>query len=223
MKTHKYLPILSGIFTANLILSTVLNAKIIMIFGYAFPAGILTFPISFLFADALTEVYGYSATRKVIWTGFAIQIFAAISVWAAIRLPSAAFWSNQAAFATTLGQVPRIVVASIIAYFGGEFCNSYVLARSKIGSEGKNMWVRFVTSTMAGEAVDTLVFMTIAFLGVFPPGSMLTLFVTSWLLKVIWEIVALPVSVPVVRWLKNKENEDYFDRGTNFNPFHVSE
>lgn len=223
MKSYKYLSIFAGIFTAVLIISNILNTKLFILFGFAFPAGILTFPISFLMADALTEVYGYAPTRKIIWTGFGVLIFMAIMSWVAIKLPAAGFWQNQSAFTTILAQVPRLVFASILAFWFGEFANSYVLAKSKVKTEGKGMPVRFITSTVAGQAVDTVVFMGIAFTGIYPPGAMLTLFLSSWALKVIWEIIALPISIPFVRWLKKAEQEDHFDRGTNFSPFTLEE
>lgn len=221
MKNRKYSTLIAGIFTATLVVTNILNTKIFVFLGFAFPAGILTFPLSFLAADALTEVYGYRVTRQVIWSGFAALIFMAASAMIAIQLPPASFWELQTSFAAVLNQIPRIVVASILAYWMGEFCNSYVLAKSKVRTEGKGMWLRFVTSTMAGQGIDTVVFMTIAFLGIYPPSAMLTLFLSSWVFKVCWELVALPVSVPFVRWLKAVESEDYFDRHTNFNPFTV--
>jgi uncharacterized integral membrane protein (TIGR00697 family) len=222
MRNYRYLNLITGVFTATLVITNVLNTKIFMFFGFAFPAGILTFPLTFLAADALTEVYGYRVTRQVIWSGFCALLFMVLACVVAIQLPAASFYQLQAAFASILNQVPRIVVASITAYWCGEFCNSYVLARSKVRSEGKRMWLRFITSTMAGQAVDTVVFMTIAFLGVYPPAAMVTLFVSAWLFKVMWEIVALPISLPFVTWLKKAEREDYFDRSTNFTPFSIS-
>lgn len=223
MKSYKYLSIFAGIFTAVLIISNILNTKLFVLFGFAFPAGILTFPISFLLADALTEVYGYAPTRKIIWTGFGILVFMALMSWIAIRLPGASFWPNQTAFATLLAQVPRLVFASILAFWCGEFANSYVLAKSKVRTQGKGMAVRFITSTMAGQAIDTVVFMGIAFTGIYPAGTMLTLFLSSWVLKVAWEVVALPISIPFVRWLKKAEQEDHIDQGTNFSPFRLEE
>lgn len=220
-RTFRYLHIIAGLFTATLIVTNLLNAKIFAVLGFAFPAGIITFPLAFLAGDILTEVYGYSTTRSVIWTGFASIAFMAGVGVAAIHLPAAGFWHNQPAFEAVLAQEPRIVLASFLAYFAGEFCNSYILAKFKVLTRGKGMWLRFVSSTVGGQAIDTLVFMSVAFLGVFPAGAMLTLFISSWIFKVSWEIVALPVSLPITRWLKRQEDEDYFDRDTNFNPFHL--
>jgi uncharacterized integral membrane protein (TIGR00697 family) len=210
---------IAGVFTATLVITNILNTKIFLFFGFAFPAGILTYPLSFLAADALTEVYGYRVTRQVIWSGFAGLVFMVLATVVAIALPAASFWQLQTSFESILTQIPRIVVASILAYVSGEFCNSYVLAKSKVRLDGRLMWVRFVLSTMAGQAVDTIVFMGIAFIGVYPPSDLLTLFISAWVFKVAWEIVALPVSVPFVRWLKSVEHEDYLDKNTNFTPF----
>ena len=225
---YKYLTLIVGLFTATLVITNLLNTKLFMLFGFAFPAGILTFPLAFLVADILTEVYGYSATRRVIWTGFASLILMAVATLVADSLTPAPFWPHQEAFSALLRQVPRIVAASMLAYWAGEFTNSYVLARSKArtarntGTPRTGMPLRFVTSTMAGQAVDTLVFMTIAFLGVYPRDAMLTLFLSSWAFKVIWEVIALPVSVPLVSWIKKAENEDHVDTNTNFSPFALS-
>ena len=222
MNRYKYLSLIGGIFTATLVITNLLNTKIFVLWGFSFPAGIITFPLTFLAADALTEVYGYKVTRQVIWAGFASLLFMVAAVTTAVALPPAAFWTGQAAFASVLAQVPRIVTASILAYWSGEFCNSYVLAKAKVRSGGSFMGARFIGSTMVGQAVDTLVFMTIAFLGVFPPGEMLTLFISSWVFKVLWEIIALPVSIPFTNWLKRVEQEDVYDKETNFTPFSMS-
>jgi queuosine precursor transporter len=163
MRNHKFIPFIAGAFTATLVITNILNTKIFVFVGFAFPAGIITYPISFLAADILTEVYGYRVTRQIIWSGFAALLLMVATAIMTIHLPAAPFWQLQSSFESILAQVPRIVVASILAYWTGEFCNSYVLARSKIRTEGRGMWLRFVLSTMAGEAVDTLVFMTVAF------------------------------------------------------------
>jgi uncharacterized integral membrane protein (TIGR00697 family) len=219
---YRYLHVIAGLFAATLVLTNFLNAKIFAVFGLSFPAGIITFPLTFLAGDILTEVYGYSKTRSVIWTGFVAIAFMAIMSVAAIHLPPASFWPSQTAFVAVLAPIPRIVLASFTAYLAGEFCNSYILAKFKILTEGRGIGWRFVSSTAIGQAVDTLIFMAIAFLGVFPAGAMFTLLISSWVFKVGWEVLALPLSIPIAKWLKRQENEDYFDRNTNFNPFHVS-
>jgi uncharacterized integral membrane protein (TIGR00697 family) len=218
---YKYLTLIAGLFTATLVLTNVLNTKIFVLLGFTFPAGILTFPLTFLAADALTEVYGYRVTRQVIWAGFASLVVMAVAAVVTIALPPAPFWPLQDAYGSILNQVPRIVIASILAYGCGEFVNSFVLAKSKVRTNGRGMSIRFITSTMAGQAADTLIFMSIAFIGVFPASEMLKLFITSWAFKVLWELIALPGSVPFVRWLKRTENEDYYDRNTDFTPFSI--
>jgi queuosine precursor transporter len=222
MRNYKFVPFIAGAFTATLVITNILNTKIFLLVGFAFPAGIITYPISFLAADALTEVYGYRVTRQIIWSGFAALLLMVATAIMTIHLPPASFWQLQSSFEAILAQVPRIVLASILAYWTGEFCNSYVLARSKVRTEGRGMWLRFILSTIVGEAVDTVVFMTVAFVGVYPRSQMLTLLISSWVFKVLWEIMALPISVPLVRWLKAVEKEDYFDRHTDFTPFSIS-
>lgn len=143
----------------------------------------------------------------------------ALAATAAVHLTPAGFWPLQSSFESILNQLPRIVIASILAYWSGEFCNSYVLAKSKVRTDGRAMPVRFITSTAAGQAVDTLVFMGIAFIGVYPASAIIPLFVSSWAFKVLWEVVALPISLPLAKWLKREESEDYFDIDTNFSPF----
>ncbi len=221
MKNHKYLPMITGIFTATLLISNTLDNKIFLvgIGSLALPAGIILFPLAYLFGDVLTEVYGYAASRKVIWTGFVSLVLMVITYELARILPSAPFWTHQEAYEHILGRVPRIVLASMVAYFAGEFCNSYVLAKVKVKMQGKAMSVRFVLSTLVGQAVDTSVFVAIAFLGVFPTSELFSITFSGWAFKVGWEILALPITLPLVRLLKKVENEDYYDTNTNFNPF----
>lgn len=220
-KDYKYLGIITGLFTATLLISNTLDTKIFQAGSLELPAGIILFPLAYLFGDVLTEVYGYAASRKVIWTGFFSLLLMVVFYELAALLPPASFWKNQEAFRAVLGHVPRIVLASVCAYFLGEFCNSYVLAKLKVKSEGKHMFLRFVGSTIVGQAVDTSVFVLIAFLGVFPARALLSIVISGWAVKVGWEILALPITLPIVRRMKRSENEDYFDRNTNFNPFHL--
>lgn len=222
MKNYKYFSVITGLFAACLIVSNILDTKFFQIGQTAFPAGIILFPIVYVFGDIFTEVYGYAQSRKAIWTGFFSLLIAVISFEIARRLPAASFWENQEAFDLILGKVPRIVTASITAYFLGEFSNSYTIAKLKLFQKGKSMPVRFVVSTLIGQAVDTSVFIIIAFAGTMKPGDMVTVFISAWLFKVVWEVLALPLSISAVRWLKKVENEDYFDKDTNFNPFKFS-
>lgn len=219
MKQYRLLTYITGIFTATLILGNVLDNKLIQLFGLALPAGIIVFPLAYLAGDVLTEVYGYSTSRSVIWTGLFALILAAVTIEIARRLPAASFWQNQAAFDATLGRIPRIIVASITAYFAGEFVNSYVVARVKVLMNGRQMWIRFVASTIAGQFVDTAVFVAIAFIGVLPNSELVPVTLGAWAVKVGWEIIALPFTLVVVRWIKRVEQEDYYDVNTRFNPF----
>lgn len=219
MRNYKYLGVITGLFSATLLISNTLDNKVFMLGSLALPAGIILFPLAYLFGDVLTEVYGYGASRKVIWTGFASLVLMVLTYEFARVLPPAPFWPHQEAYVAILGRVPRIVAASITAYFAGEFCNSFVLAKVKVKMKGKAMALRFVLSTLAGQLVDTVVFVAIAFTGVFPVAELVSLTLSAWAVKVGWEVLALPITVRVVKALKKAENEDYYDTDTNFNPF----
>ncbi len=223
MKKHTYFPIITGIFCACLIVSNVLDTKFFQIGSATFPAGIILFPIVYVFGDVFTEVYGYAQSRKAIWAGFTSLVLAVVTIEIARRLPAADGWGHQEAFNAILGKLPRIALASVTAYFAGEFMNSFTLAKLKVAQNGSRMPVRFVASTVVGQAVDTAVFILVAFAGTLPLSVMGTIFVSAWLFKVVWEVVALPVSIPLVRWLKRVENEDYYDRETNFSPFRLTQ
>ena len=217
----QYLPVITGIFCVVLALSNTLDTKIFSLLSFNLPAGIILFPLGYVFGDILTEVYGYKEARKVIWTGFACLLLTVIFYSIAIELPPADFWKGQESFAATLGHVPRLVVASVAAYFCGEFCNSYVIANMKAKMSGKNMPARFVASTVVGQAVDTVVFVMIAFLGVLPTAALPGIIVSGWVFKVGWEILALPISLSFAKWLKRAEGVDVYDTDTDFNPFHI--
>jgi hypothetical protein len=194
-------------------------SKVASIGGFAFGAGVLFFPISYVFGDILTEVYGYARARKVVWAGFGALIFASFMSWAVLAFPPAPGWPHQAAFETVFGGTPRIVAASIVAYFAGEFCNSYVLAKMKVRTEGRWLWTRTIGSTIAGEGVDSLIFYPLAFLGVWSPDLVLAVMATNYALKVGWEVVMTPFTYRIVNFLKAAEHEDYYDRDTDFTPF----
>ncbi|PZQ46011.1 MAG: transporter [Micavibrio aeruginosavorus] len=221
MRQYKYLIPITGLFTATLLISNTLASKIFLLGPFTLSAGIIVFPLAYLFGDILTEVYGYAASRKVIWSGFAALALMSLCYAAAVAIPPAPFYENQQGFAATLGMVPRICLASAIAYFCGEFVNSYIVAKMKMAMQGKQMGVRFVVSTMFGECVDTIVFYAIAFIGVFGGKELLMMGVAGWTAKVAWEIIALPLTLFVVKTLKKVEHEDYYDTNTNFNPFRV--
>jgi uncharacterized integral membrane protein (TIGR00697 family) len=194
-------------------------AKVAQIGSFKFGAGVLFFPISYIFGDVLTEVYGYARARRVVWSGFTALIFASFMSAAILAFPPAGDWPHQAAYETVFGSTPRIVLASLVAYFCGEFCNSYVLARMKVWTEGRMLWGRTIGSTVVGEAVDSLVFYPLAFLGSWSTGLVFTVMTTNYLLKVGWEAAMTPFTYRIVNFLKRAEREDYFDRDTNFTPF----
>jgi queuosine precursor transporter len=213
---------ITGLFAACLVISNILDTKIFSFFSLDLPGGIILFPIVYVFGDILTEVYGYSYSRRVIWTGFGALVLMVIASSIVGRLPPASFWTLQKEYNDILGKVPRIIAASITAYFLGEFANSFTLAKLKVASHGKRMPLRFVLSTFVGQFVDTTVFVLIAFAGILPSSALISITISGWLFKVVWEIIALPITLPLVKWLKKTENEDYYDRNTNFSPFKIS-
>jgi uncharacterized integral membrane protein (TIGR00697 family) len=190
-----------------------------------FGAGVLFFPISYVFGDILTEVYGYARARRVIWSGFGALAFASIMAGIVVALPPAPFWKNQAAYEIAFGTTWRIALASMIAYFCGEFVNSWVLAKMKLLTAGKYLWTRTIGSTIFGEAVDSALFYPMAFYGssIIPDDKLPLVMMAQFTLKVLVEVVFTPVTYALVNWLKRVENEDYYDRNTDFNPFHLKD
>jgi queuosine precursor transporter len=232
-RTYRYYDLVMALFVTVLLISNLLSSAKIIDLGVAlgpldlaFDAGTLIFPISYIFGDVLTEVYGYRRSRRVIWAGFGANVLLGFFVWLAGVLPGETEWQDYAgadAYAAILGGISGLIVASLVAYLLGEFSNSYVLARMKVWSEGRWLWMRTIGSTLVGQAVDTSVFMLIATaLGVFPPEIMLSLIVTNYILKVGFEASLTPVTYRVVNALKTAEHEDYYDRDTDFNPFRLS-
>jgi uncharacterized integral membrane protein (TIGR00697 family) len=219
MKNYKYYSIITGIFVAALLISNVLDTKVFILFGLTLPAGIILFPIVYLFGDIFTEVYGYKASRKAIWTAFFSLLMAVVFFKIGELIEPAPFWENQQAFVDILGKIPRIATASVVAFFLGEFTNSITLSKMKLKSAGKSMPLRFIVSTIFGQAVDTTVFVLIAFAGLMPFDALISITLSAWAFKVIWEVIALPITIPVVKWLKRTENEDAFDNDVNYNPF----
>ena len=226
-RNYRYFDIVMVAFVVVLICSNLIGpAKAatltLPIFGpVTFGAGVLFFPISYIFGDILTEIYGYARARRVIWTGFAALIFAAIMATVVVALPPAPNWPNQHVYEIAFGNTWRIAGASMIAYFCGEFVNSYVLAKMKVASEGRHITWRFVASTVAGEAVDSSMFYPLAFYdsSIMPNELVLTLMISQFVAKTLVEICFLPLTVRIVAALKRAENEDYYDRTTDFNPF----
>jgi len=220
---YKYYDFVMAAFVTVLICSNLIGPAKIVQFGDwpAFGAGVLFFPISYVFGDILTEVYGYARARRVIWAGFAGLAFASFMAAVVVLLPPAPFWEHQAAYEIAFGSTGRIVAASIFAYFCGEFVNSYVLARMKVLTAGKWLWSRTIGSTIAGEAVDSALFYPLAFYGsgIIPDDKLPLVMLSQFVAKVTVEVVLTPVTYKIVGWLKRAENEDYYDRSTDFNPF----
>ena len=220
---YKYYDLIMAAFVTILLCSNLIGAeKVVTILGFSFGAGILFFPISYFFNDILTEVYGYARSRKVVWAGFAALGFDYFMAWVVIKLPPAQGWIYQEAYETVFGQTWRIVLASLLAFFSGEFVNSYVLAKMKLFTRGKFLWTRTIGSTIAGEMIDSIIFYPIAFYGFWPNDLLITVMITNYILKVSWEVIATPVTYKVVNFLKKKEHEDYYDRDTNFTPFSIT-
>lgn len=231
-KPYRYYDFVMALFITVLLLSNLLSsAKIIDLkaslgpLDLLFDAGTLVFPISYIFGDILTEVYGYRRARRVIWAGFFASVLMAFFVWFAGIMPGEAEWSTnvgQDAYTAVLGGIHGLVVASLTAYWAGEFSNSYVLAKMKIATRGRWIWSRTIGSTLVGQGVDTVVFVVIATaLGVFPSTIMLSLIVTNYIFKVSIEVVFTPITIQVVNMLKHAENEDFYDYNTQFNPFRL--
>lgn len=219
-------------FLTTLIVSNIIAVKLVTIFGYAVPAGIIIFPISYIFGDILTEVYGYAKARRVIWLGFGCNLFAVVAIWVGGLLPAAPFWtagefgdpaSAQQAYMAILGFTPRLLAASFVAYLFGEFLNSFVLAKLKLRTAGRLLWLRTVASTLAGQLADSGVFILIAFGGRLPSSVLGQLALTQWLFKSAYEAAVTPLTYAVINFLKRVDGVDYYDRETNFNPLALAE
>jgi uncharacterized integral membrane protein (TIGR00697 family) len=223
---YRYDAILTGAFVTVLLCANLIGAsKVCQVrlsgFDLTFTAGVLFFPISYIFGDVLTEVYGYARARRVVWTGFGALGFAAFMSWAVLALPPAPGWPYQGAYKAVFSNTPRIVAASLVAYFCGEFVNSYVLAKMKVRTGGRFLWMRTIGSTIAGEGVDSLVFYPLAFLHApgWSDGMVVDVLICNYVVKVLWEALITPVTYRVVGFLKRAEREDYFDHDTDFTPF----
>lgn len=217
--TYRYLDIITAIFISILLISNVASSKITSFWGLTFDAGTILFPLSYIIGDMLTEVYGYSRTRRIIWIGLLCNILMAATFMIVAVLPPDASWGNQSAYEAILGWTPRIVLASIVAYFAGEFINSFVLAKLKIQTKGRYLWMRTIGSTLIGQLIDTVLFCVIAFYGLLPTEVLVAIIVSNYVFKLSIEVLFTPVTYKVVNWLKRKEHEDYFDKKTDFNPF----
>lgn len=218
-QNFKYYDLLVSAFVAVLLISNLVAPKFIEWGPFLFSGAQLLFPVTYIFGDIFTEVYGYAGSRRAIWNGFLASILLTAISAGIVALPPAPEWKNQAAYETVLGSMPRIVIASLIAYWAGEFANSFVMARMKVLTDGKHLWMRTIGSTAVGQAVDTVLVITIIFAGSVPVPTMLKLIASGYGGKVLYEALATPVTYAVVNWLKRVEGVDIMDRDTNFNPF----
>jgi len=220
MTVSHRLVIITAIFVTCLITANIIAVKVISVGSFILPAAIIVFPLSYIFGDILTEVYGYRQARKVIWLGFACNLIFVFFAWAGQLLPPAPFWKGQEAYESILGYTPRLLAASFCGYLVGEFANSFVLAKMKILTRGRWLWSRTIGSTIAGQGLDTSIFITLAFTGT--PSFAPIMILYHWLAKVGIEAVATPFTYAVVNFLKKKEAIDTYDQETNFNPFLIS-
>ncbi|HJS51359.1 MAG TPA: queuosine precursor transporter [Pyrinomonadaceae bacterium] len=226
-RNYKYYDLIMAAFVTVLLCSNLIGVHKVSyvplpLYGeYIYGAGVLFFPLSYLFGDVLTEVYGYARSRRVIWAGFGALIFASLMAWIVTALPPAQTMSpdHQDAVNLIFGQTGRIVLASLIAFWAGEFVNSFVLAKLKVLTSGRFLWLRTIASTFAGEALDSLIFYPLAFYGTWSNEQLVSVMVGNYFLKVLWEVVATPITYLIVGFLKRAENEDFYDRDTDFNPF----
>lgn len=218
LKVSFWFVAIAALFVTCLITANIIAVKFILLLGFLVPAGVIVFPLSYLFGDVLTEVYGYAATRRVIWLGFFCNALAVLAFTIGGIAPGAPFWHDQSAYNAILGYVPRLLLGSFVAYLVGEFTNSFVLARLKIATKGRWLWMRTIGSTLVGEGLDTLIFIVVAFSGTIPASAMLQAVLTQWIFKVAYEVLATPFTYWVVGFLKRKEQLDTYDYQTNFSP-----
>ena len=218
--SHRFL-VISAIFVTSLITANVIAVKVISVGSFTLPAAIVIFPLSYIFGDILTEVYGYRWARRVIWLGFLCNLIFVIFAWVGQLLPPASFWEGQEAYESILGYTPRLLVASFGGYLVGEFINSFVLAKMKLLTKGRWLWTRTIGSTVVGQGLDTAVFITLAFVGT--SSFALIMILHHWLAKVAIETLATPFTYTAVNFLKKKEKVDTYDYETNFNPFRITD
>jgi uncharacterized integral membrane protein (TIGR00697 family) len=231
MKTYKYYDFIMAAFVCVLLCSNLIGAakaaqvNLPWLGPVTFGAGVLFFPISYIFGDILTEVYGYGKDRRVVWAGFGALLFASLMSWVVLSLPTAADDFNreyQTHLIAVFGNTPRIMAASVLAFWCGSFSNSYVLAKMKLLTQGRFLWSRTIGSTLVGEAVDSGLFYVLAFYGIWPTGQVIAVAVAQYVLKTSWEVFMTPVTYKAVAFLKTKEHEDHYDRHTNFTPFKLN-
>lgn len=214
--SHRFV-IIAVVFVTCLITANTITVKVVSIGSFDLPAAIFVFPLSYIFGDILTEVYGYQQARKIIWLGFACNLVFVFFAWVGQILPAASFWDKQTAYESILGYTPRLLAASFLGYLFGEFVNSFILARMKVITRGHWLWSRTIGSTVVGQGLDTVIFITTAFAGT--PSFAAIMLLHHWLAKIIIEAAATPLTYRAVNFLKKKESTDTYDYDTNFNPF----
>ena len=218
MKVSGWFLIVTSVFIASLIAANIIAVKLVVVAGLLLPAAVIIFPVSYIVGDVLTEVYGYSKARRVIWLGFLANLIVVAAIWIAGLLPAAGFWDGQDAYTRILGMAPRILTASFLAYLVGEFANAYVLAKMKIATEGRYLWARTIGSTLVGQGVDSAIFIAIAFAGVIPTSALVTAIVTQWLVKSGYEALATPLTYAVVGFLKRRRECRYLRHRNEVQP-----
>ena len=219
MKVSGRLIVIAALFVTCLITANIIAVKIISVSSLLLPAAIIVFPLSYIFGDILTEVYGYKMARRVIWLGFLCNLVFVAFAWVGLKLPPASFWEGQTAYETILGYAPRLLLASFAGYLVGEFSNSYILARFKVATQGRFLWLRTISSTIVGEGLDSVIFLVVAFAGT--PALTPTLVLSHWLVKTGIEVAATPATYAIVNFLKRRDEADFYDSQTNFNPFSI--
>jgi queuosine precursor transporter len=222
-RQFKYLSLITSLYVAFQLISDATAGKLISLFGHTVSVTVIYFPITFIFADVLTEVYGYARARRTLWTVMLCSIIAGCLYGLVSVIPPAPGFDANAAYQRVFGVVPRVLFGGWVAVFAGEITNNFIMARLKVNFNGKYLWLRTITSTIAGQLVNTAVFYMIGLYGILPSNILLEAIITGWILKVIVEVVATPVTYQIVSWLKKVENVDYYDRATNFNPFVINE
>ena len=221
-RSYRYYDFAMAAFVAILVLSNLIGAgKVGSLWGFAFGAAVLFFPLSYVLGDVLTEVYGYARARRAVWAGFGAMVFMSFMAYIVVHIPPASGWPGQEAYESVFGQTPRIVVASMLAFWAGELSNSYILAKMKIWTKGRFLWTRTIGSTLVGQGVDSILFYPLAFYAVWSEDMLVTVMLTNFALKVGWEAALTPVTYKVVALLKKAEHEDYYDTDTDFTPFSV--
>ncbi len=227
---YRFFPALTGLFVTCLVVSNIIAIKPVAIGPFFLPAAIIIFPVSYILGDILTEVYGYRRARQVIWIGFACNALSVAAIYLSILMQPASFWTfahfsspekSQEAYAAVFGFIPRLLIASFVAYLAGEFLNAFVMAKIKVVMQGRHLWVRTISSTLLGQIADSTIFITLAFYGILPSTVLCNMIMTQWLTKSLYEAILTPVTYLAVGYIKKAEREDFYDSNTNFNPFTV--